>query len=259
MQQVIDLIDANNYLRRRIEDDRTGLAPRSVANWINARKGQDQVFFIWDGQWANERRREKYPKYKVHRTPATDDMYATLRFFREQILPLTQAVSIRVPRYEADDVIATMAIGFIGSGKKVHIISNDADLKQLEVPDLCTSDAKLKEGVECSTIRLFKTWVGDPSDKITGVKLFGLKSWAEADKKQLATITRSILEGTCDFDALPFSTSIKNWLRNNVEEFKNVWDITGLYMVDQKLIIDNMTVGTPDLHKQHELLSKYML
>ena len=256
---MIDLIDANNYMRRRIEDDRTGLAPRSVANWINARKGDDQVFFIWDGAGGNERRREKYPKYKVHRTPASDDMYATLRFFREKILPLTKAVSIRVPRYEADDVIATMAIGFIGAGKKVHIISNDMDLKQLEVPDLCSCDAKLKEGVENHTTRLFKTWVGDGSDKITGVKLFGLKSWAEADKKELARITQEIVEDRCDFDSLPFSTSIKNWLRNNAEEFKNVWDITGLYMVDQKLIIDNMSFGQTNLAKQHELLGKYLL
>jgi hypothetical protein len=255
---MIDLIDGNNWFRRRIEDDRTGRAPRTAANWINARQDTDPIIFVWDGVRANNRRKAVYPGYKDGRKPAAEGIYQSIAFFRDEVLPLTKAISIRVPEYEADDVIATMAISFAGRAKQTKIHSNDFDLKQLEVPGLIEVMAKAKDGVPPSLVRLYKTWVGDPSDNIPGVKGFGQKAWEAVDKPRLVELTQKLVD-QADADTSFLAPKFQSWLHDNHEQLVAMWTITGLIPVDPTLVGPNTRAGSPDLVRQNDLFKRYML
>src|SRR5215468_7754755 len=75
-------------------------------------------------------RDEVYPEYKAHRGPMPDDLQPQLPLIREML----QAMSIPVlekPNFEADDVIATVALAGAARGLDVYICTSDKDCRQL--------------------------------------------------------------------------------------------------------------------------------
>lgn len=249
----IHIYDGGNQVRLRLHNDIGGLALRNLYMDVQQHR-PDAVFFCWDGFNCNKRRRDRYPAYKTQRKPPAEDVFASVNLFKE-LAKLSHAVSIEVPGYEADDVIATLVRG--AKGDKVVIHSNDGDYLQLTGPNVtltrdpykhCTSDM----------VRLYKASVGDPSDKIIGIKGFGEKSWESTNKSQL----QKLLQGDdVPLESLNVLPGIVNWLKipENLDEARRAYEIVGFYDVPGDLISKHLTVGTPNFPAVDKILSELML
>lgn len=248
---MIQIFDGNNYYRKLLETSRTGLAPREVMEETFAAP-HPQVW-VWDGFKGTAKRREVYPDYKMNRTPQGPGLYEALKFM-QKVLAHTPAIQLKVPGYEADDVVATLAKRYAKLGSDVEIHSNDYDFVQLtaEYPRIFCG-ARLKDDVKAKDIRLYKTTVGDPSDNIKGIKGFGQTSWPLVDKTALA---KMILE---DGPVPEMRPAAKKWADENRAQLKIYWEIVGFYDVPFPLIDQHMTVGDRNKVAADALLREFML
>jgi DNA polymerase-1 len=92
-----------------------------------------------------------------------------------------------VPGYEADDIIATVAIDRAGHGDQVTVVSSDKDLKQLIRQNIQTLDTMKKNRTtytsfvdemrfEPKYLLDYLALIGDASDNIPGVAGIGPKT-----------------------------------------------------------------------------------
>lgn len=128
-------------------------------------------------------RNDVYPQYKANRPPADDN----IRFQIKRCRSLTEAVGIRVladKRYEADDIIATLASR---AKRDVVIVSRDKDLQQLlssRVRLLAPGSDDFvgpqqfeeKEGFGPGMFPDYQALAGDSVDNVPGVKGVGDKT-----------------------------------------------------------------------------------
>lgn len=143
-------------------------------------------------------RHEAYPQYKANRTKAPDD-------FKSQI-PIVQQVanqlgipSLVLPWYEADDIIASMAIKYKADPElSSNIFSSDKDLKQLLDDNVFVTDpwkwilTKTKDFIqeflfEPQYILDYLSLIGDSADNIKWVAGIWPK-WASTLIKKYKTI-----------------------------------------------------------------------
>lgn len=179
----MNIIDGNNYFRRLIE---TGSDARSILNsHFNPRT---PTIVVWDGEKGSAKRRKIYPQYKTNRGPLDKDISVQFNTL-VRILSNCDVTQVFHNEFEGDDVIAALARSYAGAGQKVHIESTDADFLQIkaEFPDLVTCTAPGKVIPELTL--LYKIWVGDASDKISGIPGFGEKTWAQTNLAELQMIT----------------------------------------------------------------------
>ncbi len=193
----IFLIDGSSYLYRAFHampplTTSTGLptgAVKGVTNMLrNLRKENPDSHYlsIFDAKGKNFRH-DIYADYKANRPPMPEDL-------REQLSPLKEICNamgmpvIEIPKVEADDVIATLAV--MGSKQGMHIVisSLDKDLMQLVEDPLVkmmnTMNNKIydvagveeKFGVHPNQIVDYLAIVGDTSDNIPGVPKVGPKT-----------------------------------------------------------------------------------
>ena len=193
----IFLIDGSSYLYRAFHampplTTSTGLptgAVKGVTNMLrNLRKENPDSYYlsIFDAKGKNFRH-DIYADYKANRPPMPEDL-------REQLSPLKEICNamgmpvIEIPKVEADDVIATLAV--MGSKQGMHIVisSLDKDLMQLVEDPLVkmmnTMNNKIydvagveeKFGVHPNQIVDYLAIVGDTSDNIPGVPKVGPKT-----------------------------------------------------------------------------------
>ena len=138
-------------------------------------------------------RDEFYPEYKAHRDPAPED-------FKQQVprmIEIAQAFGvqiIQVERYEADDIIATLAhqtqqgaFDDIAPGLLLRMVSKDKDLEQVLSDRVVLFDAhkdevldakalKEKRGITPQQAIDYQTLIGDSTDNVPGVKGIGPKT-----------------------------------------------------------------------------------
>jgi len=158
-------------------------------------------------------RHETYEKYKSNRTEMPDDLVAQLPYIMRVCEALRVPV-IRLPRYEADDLMGTLARKAAKEGLQAVIVSNDKDLCQLvHDPEIIIlkidrngevwfDEAGVKErlGVRPDQVVDLLGLMGDASDQIPGAPGIGekgavqlleqfdsiegaLKGWEEVKKK----------------------------------------------------------------------------
>ncbi len=135
-------------------------------------------------------RNDIYPAYKSSRALPDD----SLVFQLEACQRVTELLGIRSyahTRYEADDLIASLARASRGSGRPVHIVSRDKDLAQLiKKSGDCVFDPADGRVLDCDAIvekfgvrpdQLvdYQTLLGDPIDDIPGVPGIGAKTAAK--------------------------------------------------------------------------------
>ncbi|GAB1455894.1 DNA polymerase I [Spirochaetota bacterium] len=134
-------------------------------------------------------RHEMYDLYKANRQKTPEDLHAQIPMVVE-ILELLGVPILRTDRYEADDLIATIAARCKAEGRQCYIISSDKDLLQLVGgsvralrPDrdqgfimLSPSDVSEEWGVEPERILDYLSLSGDASDNIPGVPGVGDKT-----------------------------------------------------------------------------------
>ena len=193
----IFLIDGSSYLYRAFHampplTTSTGLptgAVKGVINMLrNLRKENPDSYYlsIFDAKGKNFRH-EIYKDYKANRPPMPEDL-------REQLSPLKEICNamgmpvIEIPKVEADDVIATLAVMGSQQGMPMVISSLDKDLMQLVEDPLVkmmntmnnqiydVAGVEEKFGVHPTQIVDYLAIVGDTSDNIPGVPKVGPKT-----------------------------------------------------------------------------------
>ncbi len=134
-------------------------------------------------------REELNPAYKANRPPAPPDLKAQVPVIRELAAAFGWTL-LEEPEYEADDLIAALALDYPGP---VRILTGDKDLSQLvddrisiltpdpkagwEVRDRAATVAKF--GVRPDQLVDYLSLLGDSADNIAGVPGIGPKTAAE--------------------------------------------------------------------------------
>ncbi|HEX7963618.1 MAG TPA: DNA polymerase I [Candidatus Saccharimonadales bacterium] len=154
----------------------------------------DYVCVAWDKRHTNIRRRRKlYPAYKANRKAAPEDFYDQVKILHELLESLGWPL-YELDDYEADDIMATLALKAKAKDIETYLVSGDFDLLQTVnshthvcIPRKGFSDIELfneaafreKYGVGPHQWADVKALMGDSSDNIPGVHLVGPKSALE--------------------------------------------------------------------------------
>ena len=134
-------------------------------------------------------RHESYPEYKANRDPAPEDLHAQVPIIRD-ILKLMGIPVFLVNRYEADDVMGSVAEICRKQGRLCRLVSADKDLMQLVddnihlirpekgggFRDMGPADVLADKGVRPDQIIDYLALIGDASDNIPGVAGIGPKT-----------------------------------------------------------------------------------
>ena len=243
------VIDGNNYFRRMLEADPSGLVIRNLYNETQA--SPRTVFWVWDGNGGVKRRKDIYPAYKDGRQRAAESVYASMKLLK-QVLCMSKAISIEVPGYEADDVIAAIAKT---AKPPIEIESNDSDFLQLTtLPGVTTT--RHKGPAAPHLIRLFKTLVGDASDSVKGVPGFGEKTWERANHEVLLAYVAFGRGGLHNAQLPP---KPRAWMEAHPAELKILWQIVGFFDVPQADLQKSIKVGVPNQPAVEEILGRFFL
>ena len=174
---------------------------RSIAANIRQHK-PTRCVVVFDGKGGSRRRKDIYPEYKANRANKTafnryqefasleDEQDSMKRQFGRLIqylncLPIT---TLSIDNVEADDIMAYIANEiYTKDENRATIVSTDRDFlqlvnnrisvwspikKKLYTPELM----KEEFGINSSNYLLYRTFLGDKSDNIPGVKGVALKS-----------------------------------------------------------------------------------
>lgn len=193
------LVDASIYVFRSwftYPDDLTdsdGWQANAVygfADFLNALLRSIQPAYIacaFDQSLSTSYRNEIYPPYKANRDPAPEELKRQFEHCRllARSLGIAEYAS---ERYEADDILGTLAVMMRERGHPVTIISSDKDLAQLIVSDedewwdyarnvrLDAEGIRNKFGVQPSLIAEMLALSGDAVDNIPGIPGIGQKT-----------------------------------------------------------------------------------
>ncbi len=130
-----------------------------------------------------------YPEYKAHRDPTPPDLLAQLPDV-EALCDAFGAPRLSVAGYEADDVLATLAIRLAAAGREVRIATRDKDIDQVLRPGVRTWDPgkdvlrgpeelKAEKGIEPGQVVDYLCMIGDSSDNVPGIRGVGPKTAAK--------------------------------------------------------------------------------
>ncbi len=130
-------------------------------------------------------RKELYPEYKANRSEPPDELIPQFSLV-EELIHVLGIPEIRIPRYEADDIIGSVALQWKNDFDEILIASGDKDLMQfvggpIKMLDTMKDkiyereDVKDKMGVYPEQIVDYLSLIGDSSDNIPGVPGIGPK------------------------------------------------------------------------------------
>lgn len=190
-------------------------------------------------------RAEKYPDYKSHRPKMDPELRAQLPWIDKLVLAHKFPL-LRVPGYEADDIIATLVKQANAADMEVHIISGDKDFAQLISPSVRMVDTlrdvvytpdlvRKKWGVPPEQFVDWQAMVGDTSDNIPGVPGIGAKGAAQ------------LLERFGDLENVLANTDkLKGRQKSNLIEFADQARLSfELATLDKDVVLDQ---SLEDLH-----------
>jgi 5'-3' exonuclease len=198
--QPVYLVDASIYIFRAwfsISDEfstSTGEPTNAVYGFTGflcsllEQTDAEHIGIAFDESLTTSYRNEIYPEYKANRDPAPEELKRQFQWARS----MAESMGLSCfadERYEADDLIGTLAAYWRERGHPVCIVTSDKDLAQLiEKPDTWwdfsrnqkLSHAKIKEkfGVFPEQIADYLALTGDSVDNIPGIPGVGPKSAA---------------------------------------------------------------------------------
>ncbi len=134
---------------------------------------------------GENKRNEVYEEYKANRSEMPEELVPQIPMI-EQLLAGFGVLTLGVPGWEADDVIATLVETVADQDVDVTIITSDKDIRQLLGPKvqlynfrknqyLKEADLQKEWGVTPAQVIDFQALVGDSVDNIPGVPLVGPK------------------------------------------------------------------------------------
>ena len=193
METRVLLIDAFNLIRRIFEarpdggeniDQVIQSSVKSVARALKQHPASHAciVFDSHDTTW----RHLLYPAYKQGRKPTPRLLLDNLQNF-QTAFQMLGVESLTIETYEADDVIATFAVGLADRGAEVIILSTDKGFLQLlsdrtrvfnhfEECELDRDVVARKYEVEVEQLTAYWALAGDQSNNIKGVPKVGKKT-----------------------------------------------------------------------------------
>lgn len=136
-------------------------------------------------------RHKIYPAYKSNRDPARRLILDGQMPYMKHMAETMGLFPIEAEGFEADDVIATLAVMADAAGMRVTIASSDKDFGQLvvdgrrEIVDpmqkrrVMAADVEKKFGVPPRLVAAFQAFAGDPVDCYPGIRGCGAKRAAE--------------------------------------------------------------------------------
>jgi DNA polymerase-1 len=130
-------------------------------------------------------RQKKFPDYKIQRQAMPDDLVIQIKTIRDIVSAYGFPI-FELEGFEADDVMATLALRFAKTNEDVFIATDDKDMAQLvgehiklysprQEKVISPKDVEEKFGVQPAQITDYIALAGDPSDNIPGVKGIGEK------------------------------------------------------------------------------------
>ncbi len=216
-----------------------------------AEKRCDYLAMAVDGPVEKLHRRELFEEYKVTRKPTPEDFPPQ----RDRIVQIVRAMGIPVieqERYEADDVLATLAEGFASEQLEVVLVSRDKDLDQLVGDHVVLYDPMKDEVFDAEAIRAkrgygpaqaveVQTLMGDSTDNIPGVPGVGPKK-AAALIEQYGSVE----------EVVAHADELTPKLRENILASRDIVEISRkLVTLDRNVPIaidlQQMAFGTDDL------------
>jgi DNA polymerase-1 len=209
-------------------------------------------------------RRERYADYKAHRPDMPEDLVIQLPYIN-RVCEVLRVPVVRIPRYEADDIMGALAIQATKAGLQTVIVTNDKDLSQLVRDDevvvlrvdkngeslLNEAGVKAKYGVRPDQIVDWLGLMGDAADGIPGAPGIGEKGAA------------SLL---AEFDSI--ENALTNWeqvkkktyresLRDHVDQIRLSRELAQIDLdVPVKLDLDALIVEEPDAKLAYELFNE---
>lgn len=251
------LIDGNNLLHRSLEVSGYGIHPvRSL--YTRFCSPPETTIIVWDGPYANKRRKEIYPAYKADRKPKEE---SKLAFFdvAKGVLRFTPCIQIECVGWEADDIIGTL----IERYHRDHVLTvetNDGDYWQHKDKCVLPLISKKWRGFTAEDSILHKCLVGDLKDGIPGIKGFGTKSWELLSPEAKAYLRVAIKTNN-------YSTflSLEDWppkIKRTQEVFDTLclyWKLKKYWVVPDKEIDDVVFCGKLNLNAAEIYMESYLI
>lgn len=243
----IHIYDGMAVLRRALDTDPLGKGPRKVIMNMMAASPKDLHIWVFEGKGAKAMRRRLYPGYKERPSSMTDSFFAVVKMIREALMH-TRAMQIDIDGFEGDDVIAALCKKYAGQ-QPIQVHSVDRDLHQLGVyPQVKVNVSAFKPAVPDQYVRLYKTYVGDPSDKIPGLVGFGPKSWDEIEPALLLEAHQRLVRNDLAIEAFMASgmkeaTAARVCTKAQAELLRTFWIVVGFLPLEGDWISE-MKVGS---------------
>jgi 5'-3' exonuclease len=255
------LIDGNNLLHRELNNEKNVGGTHSIRMLYNKLSMSDDLtVVVWDGYNGNARRKEIYPAYKGNRPKQGEDVYAMFKLFQE-LLDHTSVMQIKVPTWEADDVIYTLAKFFAKEGDTVSINTNDADYLQMaHFPGISLPQVTKWEWDD-RLICAYKALVGDTVDNIPGMPGYGKGSWKNCQTYHQAIDEALRLKDWDTWKSIAFPKFNQRACldRANFDQSAMFYEIITLKDVPIDDIVANSKTGTRNDGAAEALLRNYML
>lgn len=212
-------------------------------------------------------RHKMYPEYKATRDKMPDEMAEQLPRVKELTVALGCSL-IEMPGYEADDVIATLAVQAAAKGLEVVMVTGDKDFMQLVTEQITIYNSRRKGGVE-KIERLDPAGVekkfgvpphqvidvlglaGDTSDNVPGVPGVGPKTAVNL-VKEFGDL-ESVLANA---DAVT-KKKLRERLKENADQARLSRELVTIKLdVPVKLAINDFTADSPDTTAARELFTE---
>lgn len=253
------LIDGNNRFRKLFEKQGAA-ALQSMYHSSNSQDPNKRIIWVWDGPNGTARRKQLFAEYKGNKhNIATDAFHETTKIFK-RLLQHSSALQLEVPNFEADDVIATLALN---SHDTIEIDSNDADFLALECDRIKVMRDPL-EGVSPEFVRLYKTLVGDSSDNIKGLKGFADKGWQKLENYQRKMLVKHFqgeapLMGAQVTELCGLTAKQgQNW-DEQAELLSVYWEVVGFIEVPMEVLSSHLKAGVYSPMEAHKIFAENLL
>jgi DNA polymerase-1 len=208
-------------------------------------------------------RQKKLAQYKIQRPPMPDDLGSQIPLIKEII----QAYGIAIYEkegFEADDLIATLAVKAKSQKLKVTIITADKDMLQLVDEDIIVFNPHKEEGMlynpdkieECFGVSAQRipeviSLMGDDADNIPGVPGVGEKTAVGLIKN--FNSLEDLLENTAQIK----QEKIRKAVEDNIEKIRLNQELVQLNKnLDIDFSLDRLAIGQPDYDKLSALFRK---
>ena len=156
-------------------------------------KKPDYLAVVMDVSDETVFRKDIYPEYKSHRQPTPEDLPVQI----DRIVSILQTAGVpilRKERFEADDIMATLARRLPNHDLRIFLVSRDKDLEQLLSDRVSLFDPMKDEVITSQRLLELRGWtpqqaidaqalIGDSVDNVPGVEGVGPKSAAKLLQK----------------------------------------------------------------------------